>query len=70
MKCRFDYFRKDRRERLYIMEDMSDCMRLMDILQPVVQLSQASRFSTNTYEVNIPVTKGLTCLTRAIYPRV
>lgn len=51
VKCKFDYFRKDRRERCYVMEDLNYAMRLMDILQPMVAINQSTRKLTETLEV-------------------
>jgi len=51
VKCKLNYFRKDRRERCYVMEDLSDSMRLMDILQPEVAKTQSRRKSADTMEV-------------------
>ncbi|XP_067929584.1 serine/threonine-protein kinase 11-interacting protein-like isoform X2 [Watersipora subatra] len=50
VRCKFDYFRKDRRERCYVMEDLNDAMRLVDILQPIAASTQSSRKSTGVSE--------------------
>ena len=53
VECKFDYFRKDRRTRCYVMEDENDATRLVCILQPIVKQVQSVKKSSDTMEVCI-----------------
>jgi len=51
VRLKFDYYRRDRRERAYIMEDVTDSLKLLEILQPVVLERQSHGRPADIMEV-------------------